>query len=105
MAKVINADVFEEEVLEKSGVVVVDFFAEWCGPCKMLAPIMEELNDELADKADIFKIDVDENGDIASEYGVMSIPTVIIFKDGEVVEEMVGFQPKDSLKSIIEKHI
>lgn len=105
MATIINSDKFEDEVLNKDGVVLVDFFAEWCGPCKMVAPILEELSDELEGKVEIFKIDVDSNPDVASEYGVMSIPTLILFKDGEAIDEMVGFQPKDSLKAAIEKHI
>lgn len=105
MATIINSDKFEDEVLNKDGVVLVDFFAEWCGPCKMVAPILEELSDELEGKVEIFKIDVDSNPDVASEYGVMSIPTLILFKDGDAIDEMVGFQPKDSLKAAIEKHI
>lgn len=99
----ISQDNFKEEVLESKGVVVVDFFATWCAPCKMLAPILEELQDEMSGNVKIVKLDVDENGDIANEYGVQSIPTLKIFKDGALVDTKVGFMPKDSLKESIEE--
>src|SRR6476659_4862102 len=86
------------------GVVLVDFWAPWCGPCKMIAPVLEELDGEVEGKAKIVKIDVDDNQETAQKYGVMSIPTLILFKDGEAVDKVVGFQPKDALASLIEKH-
>lgn len=104
MAKVINSSEFKDEVLNSNDVVLIDFFAEWCGPCKMLAPIVEELSKEMAGKAKVFKVDVDKSGDIAQKYGIMGVPTVIIFKNGTAVDKMVGFQPKEVLKSKVEQY-
>ncbi|MEC2076837.1 thioredoxin [Metabacillus fastidiosus] len=87
------------------GVVLVDFWAPWCGPCKMIAPVLEELDQELAGKAKIVKVDVDENQETAGKYGVMSIPTLLVLKDGEVVDKAVGFQPKEALAEVVNKHI
>ncbi|MFN7251592.1 MAG: thioredoxin [Anaerobacillus sp.] len=87
------------------GVVLVDFWAPWCGPCKMIAPVLEELDAELAGKAKIVKIDVDENQETAGKFGVMSIPTLLVVKDGEVVDQVVGFQPKEALAELLNKHI
>ena len=104
MAKVINSNEFNSEVINSNGVVLVDFSAEWCGPCKMLAPIIDELSNEMEGNNKVFKIDVDQSGDIAQKYNVMNVPTVMIFKNGEVVEKVVGFQPKEVLKSKLEAH-
>lgn len=103
MLNQINTGSFTEEVLNSKGVVVVDFFATWCAPCKMLSPILEELQTEMGEKIKIVKLDVDESGEIANKYGVQSIPTIKIFKDGEDVETKVGFLPKDMLKEAIEE--
>lgn len=86
-----------------SGTVLVDFWAPWCGPCKMIAPILDELSDEVGDKAKIVKINVDDNPESAAKYNVMSIPTLLVFKDGQVVDQLVGVQPKEKLKAIIEQ--
>ncbi|MFD1706356.1 thioredoxin [Siminovitchia sediminis] len=94
---------FKEETSE--GVVLVDFWAPWCGPCKMIAPVLEELDGDLGDKAKIVKLNVDENQETASEFGVMSIPTLFVMKDGEVVDKTVGFQPKEALANLINKHL
>lgn len=102
MLKHINQNEFQSEVLDNKGVVVVDFFATWCGPCKMLAPILEELQEELSD-VKIVKIDVDENPELANKYGIASIPTIKIFKDGNDVDTKVGFMPKEMLKESIEE--
>lgn len=102
MVKHINQDEFEKEVINEEGVVVVDFFATWCGPCKMLAPVLDEVQDEMKN-VKIVKIDIDENSDKASEYGVKNIPTIKIFKNGEEITKNVGFVPKNLLKEMIEK--
>lgn len=86
------------------GLVLADFWATWCGPCKMVAPVLEEIDGEMNDKVQIVKLDVDENQETAGEYGVMSIPTLLLFKDGNVVDQVVGFQPKEALVDLINKH-
>ncbi|CAD2075278.1 thioredoxin [Phocicoccus pinnipedialis] len=99
----VNDATFKETIGE--GVKLVDFWAPWCGPCKMIAPVLEEVSAELDGKADIVKLNVDENQATAAEFGVMSIPTLILFKDGEEVDKVVGFQPKEQLTALIEKHL
>lgn len=103
MAEVVfTDDNFQSEVIDSEGVVLVDFYATWCGPCKMTAPIIAELAEEYEGKCKIGKLDVDDNQETASKFKVQSIPTIIIFKDGEEVDRMVGFQNKESLKQNIE---
>ncbi|HEY4551973.1 MAG TPA: thioredoxin [Bacillaceae bacterium] len=87
------------------GLVLVDFWAPWCGPCKMIAPVLEELDAELGEKARIVKVDVDENQQTASQYGIMSIPTLVVMKNGEIVDKTVGFQPKEALAELLNKHM
>lgn len=96
---------FNQEVLEAEDLVLVDFWAPWCGPCKMVAPVVEELAKEFAGKVKVVKVNVDENTESPSRYGVMSIPTLILFKDGEALETMVGFKPKDELADKIKAHL
>ena len=105
MAREIMDANFEEEVLSSSNTVVVDFWANWCGPCKMLTPIIEELSQDLGDAVKIVKVDVDKNPNIAMNYRISSIPTVMIFKEGKVVDTLVGFRPKSQLEQIIKSHI
>lgn len=88
----------------EKGLVLADFWAPWCGPCKMIAPVLEELDSELGETVKIVKIDVDENQETAGKFGVMSIPTLIVLKDGEVVDKVVGFQPKEALSELLAKH-
>jgi thioredoxin 1 len=90
---------FEEEVLKSELPVLVDFYAEWCGPCKMLGPIIEELAKEYEGKWKIGKCNIDESSETAGKYGVQSIPTLIFVKDGQVVDKMMGFQSKEALKA------
>ncbi|KKP57968.1 MAG: Thioredoxin [Candidatus Moranbacteria bacterium GW2011_GWF1_34_10] len=90
---------FKEEVLESDKVVLVDFWAPWCGPCQMMGPIVNDLASELGEDFKVGKINVDENPQSASEYGIMSIPAIKIFKGGKIVKEFVGVQNKDTLKS------
>ena len=97
MALELTESNFEEKVIKSDVPVVVDLWAEWCGPCKMLAPIMEEMSTEYEGKALITKVDVDNNPGIAAKYGVRNIPTVLFFKGGEVVDKQVGAVPKDKL--------
>lgn len=87
-----------------SGLVLADFWAPWCGPCKMIAPVLEELDAEMGDQVKIVKLDVDENQETASKFGVMSIPTLLVFKDGKAVDQVVGFQPKEALADLLKKH-
>ena len=96
----ISSENFEEEVLNSEKPVLVDFFADWCGPCKMMAPIVEELATELDGKAKVGKLNVDENSDIAVEYNVMSIPTLVIFKNGKEEKRLVGVQDKEELLNL-----
>ncbi len=96
---------FQATVLEAKGkAVLVDFWATWCGPCLTQGPIIDELAADMGDKAVIAKLNVDDNQDIAGQYGVMSIPTLLVFKDGEVVEQLVGVHQKEDLIKLIEKH-
>ncbi len=100
VGKVTDAD-FENEVLKASGPVVVDFWAEWCGPCRMIAPALEEIQGAMGEKVKIVKLNVDENPAVAQKYGIMSIPTLMIFKNGELASRQVGAAPKAKLEQWI----
>ncbi|TBR20442.1 thioredoxin [bacterium] len=96
---------FKAEVLQSNLPVLVDFWAPWCGPCKMVGPIVEELAKEYAGKIKVGKIDIDENSKVASQYGIMSIPTLMFFKGGQVIEQSVGALSKSDIKKKIEENI
>ncbi|MCU7667103.1 thioredoxin [Bacillus thuringiensis] len=93
---------FSEET--SKGLVLVDFWAPWCGPCKMLAPVLDELDSRMGDEAKITKVNVDENPETAAKFGVMSIPTLLVIKDGSVVDTLVGVKPIDVLEGILRNH-
>lgn len=105
MTKVIDSLNFNKEVLEFKGVSLVDFYADWCMPCKMIAPLIDELESEMVNKAKVFKLNIDKSSDIAGSLGVMSIPTLIIFKDGKAVEKIVGAQPKHLIRSKLDQYL
>ena len=105
MVQEINTDMFDMEVLNHDGVTVVDFFANWCGPCRKLGPILEEVERDIEGSVKFTKIDTDENIEAAKKYQVSGLPTLLVFKDGEVVERMVGLMPKSTIITNIEKHL
>ncbi|MCO6495656.1 MAG: thioredoxin [Bacteroidetes bacterium] len=105
MALTFNDSNFQNEVLNSDKPVLVDFWAEWCGPCRMIAPVVEELSSEYSGKAVIGKVNVDENPGISGQFGIRSIPTLLIFKGGKVVDKLVGALPKSHIAAKIEAHL
>ena len=105
MALELNDSIFDEKVLKSDMPVLVDFWAEWCGPCKAIAPSLEELSEEMASKLKIVKINVDENPSISQTYSIRSIPALMIFKDGEKISEKMGALPKSALQSWVNETI
>ncbi|WP_026255117.1 thioredoxin [Terrisporobacter glycolicus] len=105
MPSILNNSQFYNKVRTSDKLVVMDFFATWCGPCKMLAPIFESLSDEMSDKVDFAKIDIDRSLEVVEEYKIVSVPTMIMFKNGKEVQRIVGFVPKEQIKSKIKAHL
>ncbi len=101
----LNDEIFEDEVVNQSGVVLVDFGAEWCHPCKQLDPIVEELAEEWGDKIKVGKLDIDHNTESTMKYGVMGVPTLLLFVDGEPVERLTGFVPRQKIEKAFGSHI
>jgi thioredoxin 1 len=100
---ILTTNNFEQEVLKASTPVLVDFWAEWCGPCKMIAPILDELADEYSGRVSIAKVNIDEHQSLATEYGVRAIPTLLLFQNGQVAEQIVGLRSKRDLKASFDK--
>jgi thioredoxin 1 len=101
--KIVDSSEFKSEI--ESGITVVDFFVICCGPCKMLAPVLEGLAGNMEGKAKFIKVDIDQSGDLANEFQISSVPTMIIFKDGQKVEQLIGFLPKEKIQEVIEANL
>lgn len=102
--KELNSQNFENEVLKNKKTAVVDFWAPWCGPCRMMMPVMEEVESELGEKFDFFKVCVDDEGPLAEKFGVVTIPAILVFKNGEVAEKSIGAVPKERILNMLEQH-
>lgn len=102
MADAVTSATWEQEVLKAPGLVLVDFWAVWCGPCRMVAPIVDEISKEYEGKLKVVKLNTDENPDVASKYRIMGIPTLMFFKDGQTVDQVVGAVPKAQLKTKVD---
>lgn len=105
MSRIINTEEFVNEVENSKETTVVDFFATWCGPCKMLSTVFEELDQDMEDNAKFLKVDIDQSLELARRFEVSTVPTVIVFKDGKEAERLVGFIPKQKLEDMVKAHI
>ncbi|MDW8107035.1 MAG: thioredoxin [Armatimonadota bacterium] len=105
MPKLVSHREWQSEVMDSPIPVLVDFWAVWCGPCRLLEPVVEELAHQYADKLKVLKVDVDQEPQLAAQYGIMSIPTLLLFKDGRVVEQIVGAMPKGAIEQRIARHL
>jgi len=102
---ILDAKTFDQEIARKeSGPILVDFWAEWCGPCRLMAPILDKVAVRFKGRARVGKVDVDENQALAAKFGIMSIPTIFLFKDGQIVEQVVGTTSEDNLAKLIDRH-
>ncbi len=104
MEKVLNAEEFKNLIENTSKPVIVDFFASWCGPCKMLAPVLESVKKNFEDEVELIKIDIDKCSELASEYDIMSVPTIMFFSDGELVQRESGFMPQEKIEELIKSN-
>ncbi len=104
-ASVLDQKSFEEKILNSGETALVDFFANWCMPCKMFSPVLDAISEEYAGKVNCYKIDVDNDAEVAAKYKVMSIPAVLLFKDGEVLDSFNGSLPKDQVKEFLKKNL
>jgi thioredoxin 1 len=102
MADITDAT-FQQQVLQNKTPVLVDFWAPWCGPCKIISPIVEELGEEYKGKVEVVKMNVDDNPEVSNQYGIMSIPTLMMFKGGQPVKSVIGAQPKDNIKKMLDE--
>jgi thioredoxin 1 len=102
---ILDDDNFDDEIKTIQGPILVDFWANWCEPCKTIAPWLDQLADDLAGRAHVAKVDVDENGDLVNRFGIMSIPTLVVFKNGKIVDQLIGAAPKDKIESLVAKHM
>lgn len=105
MAREINFDEYNNEVLTSDKLVLIDFFATWCGPCKMLAPVFEQAGEEMKNDATFLKVDIDQSLEIAQQFRISTVPTMMIFKDGKAVESLVGFMPKEAIVQKVKSHL
>lgn len=102
---ILNEDNFDEQVGQSRGPILVDFWAAWCAPCKAIVPTLEQLAQEMNGQAQVAKVNVDENGDLANRFGIRSIPTLLVFKNGRVVDQMIGAAPKEQIRRMVAKHV
>ena len=105
MVLVLDSNNFESEILQKGKSALVDFFAQWCGPCKMMSPIVDKISEEFKDKIVVGKVDVDENRSLSEKYGIMSIPTLILFKDGKIKHKEVGAVSEEKIRDLIKENL
>ncbi len=105
MSRIIKTNEFINEVENKKGTVVVDFFATWCGPCKMLSPVYDSLGEQMKEKTEFLKVDIDQSMELAQRFSVTTVPTVIVFKDGKEMDRLVGFIPKNNLQDKVEEYL
>ncbi len=101
----LNEDNFDDVVKRRSGTILVDFWASWCAPCKTIAPWLDELAAELSGRARVVTVDVDDNGDLVHRFGIMSVPTLVVFKDGKIVDQLIGAAPKARIHRLLAKHL